>query len=299
MYRSLLPSHRDPSRNSTDSIDSRSSKVSPSSTTMPRRIQPITVPEKSVPGHSPRFSKFLSDGPLPADQFVHDHEIIPAEATANCLRETRQRFAKKLPEDEDERKYAALDRQNVLAVYTQALDKLHSIPDKHIQIAAECTRKVRVILGIISADPADPVFTTNGQLLAPLEPQYANPRLEARDDPECYRAQWRLNRWRKEGWPHRYPTEAIRREEMDKGEKLVGRGCMSTEMLRKRSQEEDGIADFCPEEDSRRMGMMEGANKLREKNMVVDEPAMEVSVADAREWEDEESEDNYDSDNWS
>jgi hypothetical protein len=45
--------------------------------------------------------------------------------------------------------------------------------------------------------------------------------------------------------------------------------------------------------------MMEGANKLREKNMVVDEPAMEGSVAEAREWEDEEFEDNYDSDDWS
>jgi hypothetical protein len=268
---------------------------------MPHRIQPSTVPEKSgVQGHSPRFSKFLSDAPLPANQFVHSHEVLPAEATANSLRETRHRFAQKVPSGDDEQKHAALDRQNVLAVYTQALAQLHSIPNKHIQIAAECTRKVRVILGIVSADPPDPVFTTNGQLLAPLEPQYANPRLEARDDPECYRAQWRLNRWRKEGWPHRYPTEAVRREEMVKGEKLVGRGRMSTEMLRRRSQMEDGIVDFCEEEDGRRMGMMmEGVRVVNEKNTVVGVHARKGSGPDAKGWEEEECDDDDDSDDWS
>jgi hypothetical protein len=265
----------------------------------PRRIPATPVPEKTVQGYSPRFSKFLSDEPAPSKIFVHDHDITPAESTAISLHETRHRFNKKPPETHENRQNQALDRQNVNNVYNQALDKLGEIPEKHMQIAAECTRKVHVILGIISADPSDPVFTTSGQLLKPLEPQYANPRLEAIDDPQCYRAQWRLNQWRKEGWPDKYPAEAIRREEKEKGERLVGQGSMSTEMLRKRSQQEDGIVDFDPEEDKRRV-LAKAAVKGKGKKKVKSAAAREESVSDTDEWDDVESgDDEEDDDDWS
>jgi hypothetical protein len=262
---------------------------------MPPRIQPFTVQEKTAQGHSPWLSRFLSGEPLPAKHFVHGPKATPAEATANSIRETRRRFNEEVPEGDEERKYAALDRQNVLDVYGQALDKLGEIPNKHIQIAAECTRKVRVILGVITADPADPVFTRSGQLLRPLEPQYANPRLEARDDPECYRAQWRLNHWRKEGWPDKHPAEAIRREEKEKGEKLVGRGSMSAKMIRQRSQEEDGIVKSSPHEDERRI-TMQAATKVKEKKTFANVSARKGIVSDTKEWENVESNDNEDRD---
>jgi hypothetical protein len=103
---------------------------------------------------------------------VHDHIVTPAEITANSLRETRQRIHMKvIEEDDEERECIALERRYVTDVYDQAIAKLGELPDNHIQIAAECTRKVRVILGIITANPSDPVFTTAGQLLKPLEPR--------------------------------------------------------------------------------------------------------------------------------
>jgi hypothetical protein len=245
------------------------------------------MPVNIVQDYSPRFSKFLSEEPPPPNFFVHDHETTPAEATSNTLRETRHRFSKKRLEDDEERKYAALDRRYVLDVYGQAISKLGALPSKHVQIAAECTRKVRVILGIITADPSDPVFTTSGQLLAPLEPQYANPRIGFREDEEGHRAQWRIEQWKKEGWPDDYPAEAIRREDKVKAERLVGPGRMSEKILRKRSQEEAGIVDFAEEEDRRRVRKQAEMERI-ERETVGNGDLREGSVRDMEKWEDME-----------
>jgi hypothetical protein len=262
---------------------------------MSRRSQSTPVPANTIQGYSPRFSKFLSEESLPPRLFVHDHEITPAEATSNTLRETRHRFFKNPPETHDERKYVALDRRYVLDVYDQAISKLGIIPSKHVQIAAECTRKVRVILGIITADPSDPVFTTSGQLLAPLEPQYANPRIGFREDEEGHRAQWRMEQWKKEGWPDEYPAEAIRREDKVKAERLIGPGRMSEKVLRKRSQQEDGIVDFDEEEDRRRVRKQAEMKRMGKKK-VGNGDLREGSVRDTEEWEDMEF---SESDDWS
>jgi hypothetical protein len=213
--------------------------------------------------------------------FVHDHIVTPAEITANSLRETRQRINMKVvEEDDEERECIALERRYVTDVYDQAIAKLGELPDNHVQIAAECTRKVRVILGIITANPSDPVFTTAGQLLKPLEPQYANPRIESREDTDSHRAQWRLEQWRKEGWPHQYPVDAIRREREEKGERLVGRGRLRQEALRRKSQLEDGITDFSPEEDRRRARRRADKEKNGEKKVERTSAREEIGLED-------------------
>jgi hypothetical protein len=263
---------------------------------MCRRSQSAPTPGTTVQGYSPRFSKFFSEEPLPSNSFVHDHEFTPAVATSTSLRETRHRFSKKPSEptkDDEERVFFALDRRAVLNVYDEAILRLGTQPEKHIQIAAECTRKVRVILGIINADPTDPVFTTTGQLLAPLEPQYANPRIGFADDQEGHRAQWRLERWKKEGWPDEYPAKAVRREEKEKGERLVGIGRVKGERLRKRSQEEDGIVDFDEGEDRRRK-VRQVNMRREEQNRVREGDVREKSVS--KEWDDMEF---SESDDWS
>lgn len=75
------------------------------------------------------------------------------------------------------------------------------------------------------------MFSSAGQVLAPLEPQYANPRIE--DDAHGYRMQWRLDAWRREGWPGRYPREAVQRERRG-GERLVGEGGLGVLEMRRR-----------------------------------------------------------------
>jgi hypothetical protein len=160
------------------------------------------------------------------------------------LRNTQCLFAQGIPPGGDD-KCAGLDRQTVLNIYTEALSLLSSSPQKHTQIAAECTRKVRVVLGIVSADPDDTVFTRTGQLLKPLEPQYANPRLEAGEDEYGNLAQWRLNAWRNDGWPEKYPAYAVKKEKK-KGERLVdhmGKQSLSDGIMLTRVMQDDEMWD--------------------------------------------------------
>jgi hypothetical protein len=225
MYRSLLrtptqPLRRQPSRNSTESTENALNSDTPSfSTVMPPLDTPVSSHRKTALDYTPRFNKFLADKDMSPQKFVHNHSPTSAEATVIILRDTRRRFARGTLTDKDGKR-APTDRQLVLDLYTEALSILSTLPGKHIQVEAELNRKVRVILDIVSADPDDTVFTTNGQLLKPLEPQYANPRLSHSQDPYGRLAQWRLSAWREDGWPAKYPADAVS-EEKNRGHQLV------------------------------------------------------------------------------
>jgi hypothetical protein len=99
-------------------------------------------------------------------------------------------------------------------IYEEALNFFGSGKQDKLdkQIASEANWKAKIILGALEASPEDPAFSTVGQILKPLEPQYAHPRLSAKEDDYGRRAQWWLNAWRKEGWPAVHPKEAIRHE---------------------------------------------------------------------------------------
>ncbi|KAL5116497.1 hypothetical protein ACEQ8H_005618 [Pleosporales sp. CAS-2024a] len=208
---------------SSNSSGSVGSSMSPNTVSEDRTMfplgTPIRLPTKPVGDHSPRFSQLLADDDMAARRFVQEHENTSAKQTAIKLRNYQQRFARSVPRGGDD-ECAALDRQAVLAIYTDALSRLSATPQKHMQILAECKRKVRVVLGILSADPHDTVFMTAGQMLTPLEPQYANPRLAAHVDTRGYLAHARLTAWRKDGWPDKYPAGAVKREEK-RGQRLV------------------------------------------------------------------------------
>jgi hypothetical protein len=211
---------------------------------MPPLDTTITTPRKTIMDYTPRFSRFLSESSMELEAFLHDHRTTPAEKTTLKLRDTKRRFAKGVPLGGDD-KCHGLDRQIVLSIYNEALNTLIELPEKHTQIAAECTRKVRVVLGLIFAEPDDTVFTASGQLLKPLEPSYADPRLKADVDTYGHLAQWRLNSWRKEGWPGKYPTVAVQNEK--KGwQRLVdenGRLSMSVEKMFRIVMEDDEMWD--------------------------------------------------------
>jgi hypothetical protein len=190
--------------------------------------------------HKSGLGKFLYDGPLnSALDFTHDHTITPAEKTALELRRTSTRFAIKIKIEGDDT-CCTVDRAAVLAVYQDALKALELPHNEqhHQRILSEATRKVQIVLGIVSAPPMDSAFLTPGQLLKPLEPQYAEPRISSEEDNYGYRAQWRLRAWRKDGWPDRYPTEAVKWE-LEGDEKLTGRKRMSNQEMAKRWQEEE------------------------------------------------------------
>lgn len=158
------------------------------------------------------LADFQHESPLD-DTATYSHRdpnsLSESGQTARQLREARDRFAKKIPVEGNKLCYSA-DRSAVLDVYRQALASIDA--QNHTLILSEATLKVKVILGIRKAAPHDVVFTTGGVLLKPLEPQYAEPRIQSRDDTNGYRATWRLIAWRKEGWPTDYPKAAVDRE---------------------------------------------------------------------------------------
>jgi hypothetical protein len=199
---------------------------------MPALETPPTTPPQPEEEHTPHFSSFLAAA-SPPNRFIHNHKSNLAEATSLKIRETRRLFAQGTPED-GKADCAPLDRRAVLDIYAQALEKLGTLPHKHEQIAAECARKVGVVLGMINPKPCDPVFTTSGQLLKPLQPQYAHPRIWTKEDEYGYRAQWRLEAWRREGWPEKYPGQAVSCEASGKAERLVGRGSLRNAEMRRR-----------------------------------------------------------------
>ncbi|KAJ4368435.1 hypothetical protein N0V83_006792 [Neocucurbitaria cava] len=141
------------------------------------------------------LNDFQYNGPLEEPAQAPQTE---AQKAAQHLRSARDRFALKIPITGNTLCYT-VDRAAVLTLYTQALTLITS--SNPTQLSSEVTLKVTTILGLRSAHPLDVVFTSAGMLLPPLEPQYAEPRIEYADDEYGYRAAWRLKAWRKEGWP--------------------------------------------------------------------------------------------------
>lgn len=186
------------------------------------------------------LEEFLYDGPLDtALGFAVDHTITRAERTALELRRTSLRFAIKI-DIENEKTCCTVDRAAVIAVYQDALQTLDLPQNKqyHLRILSEATHRARIILGIISAHPLDAAFFTADQLLAPLEPQYAEPRISSGNDQRGYRAQWQFLQWRNNGWPDRYPARAVKTE-LEGDFRLAGKTKGLALKLRKRWQDMD------------------------------------------------------------
>lgn len=115
------------------------------------------------------------------------------------------------------------DRRAVLSLYCEALAKLeHTTPVIALRIHVEVMRKAHTILGLRPAEPDDDVFYTKDAVLSPLEPQYAEPRLDFYDsfgegnDRYYWAGYTRLQEWRKGGWPKDVPWGAVQRERRER-----------------------------------------------------------------------------------
>jgi hypothetical protein len=115
-------------------------------------------------------------------------------------------------------KCCQIDRSAILDLCNEALQKVHS--PNHAQILSEVITKALVILKKQKAQPNDPVFATAGAHLSPLDPRFAEPRLDycadrkKRYSGDAYarRAAWRVRKWRAHGWPKVYPRQAVEEE---------------------------------------------------------------------------------------
>ena len=99
------------------------------------------------------------------------------------------------------------------------IDRSAIIEPHHAQILSEVMKKAQVILRSRKARPNDPVFSTTDSHLKPLDPRFAEPRLDYCADRKRYkgdafarRAAWRLRKWRAHGWPQAYPAQAVEEE---------------------------------------------------------------------------------------
>lgn len=135
------------------------------------------------------------------------------EQTLAKLRKERLRFTKTIPNDLSSKICCPRDRGAVLDIYTEVLSKINA--ENHKQLYVEANTKIKVILGILKVGPRDEVFTR--MLLEPIEPLYARPRIEFRKDKYGHRAATRIQEWRKDGWPDRFPAKAIREEKARRG----------------------------------------------------------------------------------
>ena len=166
-----------------------------------------------------RLSDFQSPEILnPTAQFHHTKSTLVSDSsrTADRLRSSRDRFAAGVPLGGNRLCYN-VDRAATLAIYREVLSKVKA--SNHRQIQSEANVKIQTVLGIRKAEADDIVFAVGGMLLSPLEPQYAEPRIEYADDPYGHKAVWRLKAWRKAGWPNVYPSVAVENEK-----KVVGKG---------------------------------------------------------------------------
>lgn len=197
--------------------------------------------------------------------------MTTVENAANQLRNLQKRLLKAnidefWHEEEEKMKVIGLqrvDRRIAVDIYDQALAALSKAPSKHEQIVAECKRKTRVVLGETAVEPQNEVFHPDGQLLQPLEPQYAEPRIKFTADEYGYRAQWRLDAWRRDGWPRVYPMNAIEKEAEEPDEKLVGRGAISDDRLMIKMRE-----DASWEEGDRRTEVTANEQAKKKKKLV-------------------------------
>lgn len=159
-----------------------------------------------------KLSKFLYQEPLPDFEQSSQDEALdePCTATVSNLRDLRDRFVKKIALSEKNDPCNMWDRAATLAVISEAISIAHKVKNP-AQLYSEVIMKMGIILGVGKAQPTDFVFT-NKMLLKPLEPQYAIPRIDAAKDGYGYRADWRLQAWRRNGWPDAYPDKAVREE---------------------------------------------------------------------------------------
>jgi hypothetical protein len=162
-----------------------------------------------------KLEDFFYEGELEevSSLYTQDEALrSPVRTTELRLRESRIRFIKQVPQDPFSTLCCPADYAAVIGIYSEALRKITS--EIHERILSETNLKVKVVLGINQVDSYDVVFTKAGMLLEPLEPQYAEPRIEWSDDPYRHHAMWRLRNWRKEGWPDVYPRNAIEEEKV-------------------------------------------------------------------------------------
>jgi len=156
-----------------------------------------------------------------------------SSSMAHQLRDKRDRFARQIEISNWNKLCCAVDRATVISIYNEALQIIaqwdthrstvqinyahdagsleqHNI-ERYNQLEQEVDSKVKIALGVTSARPDHAVFS-NRMLLQPLEPRYATPRIEYHNDPNQYHSEWRLEAWRKDGWPEKYPAKAIKSE---------------------------------------------------------------------------------------
>ncbi|KAF1839321.1 hypothetical protein BDW02DRAFT_575420 [Decorospora gaudefroyi] len=130
----------------------------------------------------------------------------PAQKIANRLREERLRFVKKVPNSLNSTLCCPRDRRAVLTVYQDGLDLIDE--ENYETVYFDASLKIKVILGLRDPGMFQVVFNKK-MLLPPLDPEYSEPRIEYSDDPFGRRAYSRLQAWRKEGWPNKWPEKAI------------------------------------------------------------------------------------------
>jgi hypothetical protein len=142
---------------------------------------------------------------------------------ADEIENLRARFIKHNAKDFQPR-CSNVDRSAVIKVYNEALVKLeHAANIDAIKIHLEVKMKVSTILDLRKAAPHDTVFYTKGAFLSPLEPHYAQPRLDyynrgtgRGDDGYYWAGIRRLREWKNGGWPNVYPEKAVEREMRDR-----------------------------------------------------------------------------------
>lgn len=145
---------------------------------------------------------------------------------ANNIHDHRTRFTQHNQRGGNPR-CSTIDRSAVLAVYQEALSKIErTSKTESCTIFLEVRQKVETILDLRTAEPNDAVFTAKNTFLSPLEPQYAQPRLNyynreptMDEDSYHYAGAARLREWRKEGWPSVYPAKAVQRERRERKER--------------------------------------------------------------------------------
>jgi hypothetical protein len=162
------------------------------------------------------MNDFLYSGPLDATNSTRSGVLGDAPQLSDRLLERRLRFTTQIPISLNSDICSPRDRRAVLAVYDEAMETIKSTNANYLEVEAEAEAKIKTILGIELADANDRVFLKN--LLSPIDPTYAEPRIEASDDGLSYHASWRLHEWRQDGWPGSYPGRAIEKEKTMKGD---------------------------------------------------------------------------------
>jgi hypothetical protein len=141
----------------------------------------------------------------------------PWKQSATTIEQCKARFIRAVPLGGNA-KCCQIDRSAILDLCNEALQKVHS--PHHAQILSEVVKKALVILGSQKAQPNDRAFSTINSHLKPLDPRFAEPRLDYfadrkkryKGDAFARRAAWRLRKWRAHGWPRVYPGPAIEEE---------------------------------------------------------------------------------------